>query len=203
MSETARFPYLVGIDEAGRGPLAGPVAVCAVAVERGADVEEMFPGVKDSKQMTAKARGRIYAQVLEFAKDGSVRFSVSFTDAAAIDARGISRAVRDALDACVLELALPPAETHIYLDGLLKASPEYAQETVIHGDALIPVISLASVIAKESRDALMESLAREYPGYGLEGHKGYGTASHIKAIRALGPSPIHRKSFLTRILAAV
>ncbi len=195
--------YLVGIDEAGRGPLAGPVAVCAVVVESGMDIEAEFPGVKDSKLMTPLARARVYAQALESSREGKVRFSVSYTDAAAIDERGISAAVLWALETSVAELALPPAETHIYLDGLLKAPSIYSQETVIHGDALIPVISLASVIAKASRDATMEALARDYPGYGFESHKGYGTAAHIALIRALGPSQVHRKSFLSRILVSV
>jgi ribonuclease HII len=88
--------------------------------------------------------------------------------------------------------------THIYLDGLLHAPLEYSQKTVIHGDALIPIISLASVIAKVSRDALMAEMALDYPQYGFEQHKGYGTRAHYAALAAHGPSAIHRTSFLAR-----
>jgi ribonuclease HII len=90
----------------------------------------------------------------------------------------------------------------VLLDGLLHAPPEYEQETVVHGDALIPAIMLASVAAKVMRDRLMVREAEEYPSYGFERHKGYGTAQHIRAIREFGPAPIHRKTFLSHILNA-
>lgn len=145
--------------------------------------------------MTAKARERVFTLV----QVSEIRYAVRYSSAEDVDAFGITQAVQSALDACLEALA--PAEPFIYLDGLLKAPEKYQQETVIHGDALIPVISLASVIAKVSRDAHMRELAEAYPEYGFEKHKGYGTAEHIKALRALGPAPVHRRSFISRIMS--
>ncbi|MEK9177282.1 MAG: ribonuclease HII, partial [Patescibacteria group bacterium] len=155
----------------------------------------------DSKLMSPAARERVFARALEFSQAGVIRFAVSFADARTIDARGIVQAVQGALNACLVDLSLPAERTRVFLDGLLRAPAAYVQKTVIGGDALVPVISLASVIAKVSRDAAMVDLAREYPRYGLELHKGYGTKAHIAALRAFGPSPVHRRSFLSRILA--
>ncbi len=191
---------IIGIDEAGRGPLAGPVAVCAAAVEAGFDIKAAFIGVNDSKQMTPRARERVFEAVLVARAQGDVRFAVSYGSPTRIDTDGITRAVAYAVNECMSALAFAPTEVQVYLDGLLKAPEPYPQKTVIHGDALIPVISLASVIAKVSRDRLMADLAHEYPQYGFERHKGYGTSAHYAALKEFGPSPLHRMSFLRNAL---
>lgn len=187
------YTYAVGIDEVGRGPLAGPVAVCAIMARATLDISKAFPGVKDSKLMTPKAREKVF----ERCSTAAVAYAVAYGSVEEIETRGITYAVHQALTAALAELR--PRHAYLYLDGLLKAPDEYPQETVIHGDARIPIVSLASVIAKVSRDALMVDLAREYPMYGFEKHKGYGTRAHYAALATYGPSPVHRKTFLSRI----
>lgn len=191
-----QYTHVVGIDEAGRGPLAGPVAVCAVMVETAYDIERNFPGLADSKLLTPDKREALFKVATAAVAYGDIRYAVAFEDAATIDLRGISVAVQEALNHCLRVLSPVKGATHIFLDGLLKAPAEYSQKTVVHGDALVPVISLASVIAKVSRDRLMQELDHEYPEYGFERHKGYGTRAHYAALAAHGPSPVHRKSFL-------
>ena len=195
-----QYTHVVGIDEVGRGPLAGPVAVCAAAVAADFNIATEIPGARDSKVMSAALRERVYATALAARDSGSLMFAVAYGSPERIDRDGITAAIAYALGECISALALAHDRTFVYLDGLLRAPPEYAQETVIHGDALVPVISLASVIAKVSRDALMVELAHEYPQYGFEHHKGYGTAAHIRALKAYGPSPLHRRSFIRKIL---
>lgn len=187
--------YVLGVDEAGRGPLAGPVAVGAVMAEEGFDFLAAFPELNDSKKISEKKREKIFEQLLVLQKAGDVRFCVKSISAPLIDKNGIAKAVRAGVHAGVRELAPAPEGVRVYLDGLLHAPEEYEQETVIGGDALIPAIMLASVAAKVSRDRLMVKLAGEYPGYGLEKHKGYGTKAHIEAIKKLGLSDLHRRSF--------
>lgn len=187
---------VVGIDEVGRGPLAGPVSVGIVV----ARVPIAVPELADSKKMTPAARLRVYRSALSMRREGAISFGVFSSSAKSIDACGINESVRRTI-ARGLALLLPdPAEADVYLDGLLAAPPEYRQKTVIHGDALIPVISLASVIAKVSRDRSMSgAVDRRYPRYGFSRHKGYGTPEHIDALARFGPSAIHRLSFLSKI----
>jgi ribonuclease HII len=187
---------VLGVDEAGRGPLAGPVAVGVVAIEEGFDILGAFPGLNDSKKLSEKKREALYTLLLEEAKKGTVRAKVCFSSEKNIDRYGIAAAVRSALFRAVTSLAPEPEHVRIFLDGSLKAPKEYSQETVIGGDALIPSIMLASVAAKVARDRLMLRLASEYPEYGFETHKGYGTKAHIEAIRTHGISPLHRKTFI-------
>ncbi len=187
--------YIVGVDEAGRGPLAGPVSVGIVAVPVGFDVAAEFPGVKDSKKLSEKKREAIFAQLEERKKLGDVKFSVCFESAQVIDAKGIAYAVKKAAWRGIRALA-PEDIEKVFLDGSLKAPPEYIQETVIDGDNLIPIISLASVAAKVLRDRKMYEYEKEFPGYGFAKHKGYGTKEHYAAIREHGLSAIHRRSFL-------
>lgn len=187
--------YVLGVDEAGRGPLAGPVAVGVVMAEEGFDFLKAFPDLNDSKKISEKKRERIFEQLLLLEKTGEVRFCVKSVSAGDIDKKGITQAVKAGVHAGVQKLAPDPAGARVYLDGLLHAPEEYEQETVVGGDALIPAIMLASVAAKVSRDRLMVKLAKDYPGYGLETHKGYGTKAHIEAIKKLGLSELHRRSF--------
>lgn len=159
------------------------------------NVLNMFPGVKDSKLLTPRKREEIYEQILAHTEAGDVRFSVCFSDHAYIDAFGITRAVRRAVQQSVMALAPPSLDTHIFLDGLLYAPSRYEQETIIHGDALVPIISLASIVAKVRRDRLMIKFARRFPDYGFDLHKGYPTKYHREAIRRFGLCEIHRVTY--------
>lgn len=194
--------YVLGVDEAGRGPLAGPVAVGVIGAPADLDLLSAFPGLNDSKQLSKKKREELFAILGGLQEKGIVRYSVTFGSHADIDRDGITRAVAEAAARGIRAIAPDPSDHKVFLDGLLHAPLEYEQETVIHGDALIPAIMLASVAAKVTRDHLMIEMAGTYPGYGFEKHKGYGTAEHQAAIRKLGPCPVHRLTFLTRILSA-
>ncbi len=188
--------WTLGVDEAGRGPLAGPVSVGVVAVPEGFDVAQEFPGVADSKKLSEKRREKIFTLLEARTASGDVRFKVEFEDADSIDKKGIASAVRRAVSRAVNALAPDAALVRIQLDGSLRAPPEYAQETIIDGDNLVPLISLASIAAKVLRDRLMVELAGKYPAYGFEKHKGYGTKAHYDMLKKYGPCAIHRRSFL-------
>ncbi|MBI5405931.1 ribonuclease HII [Candidatus Kaiserbacteria bacterium] len=190
--------FLLGVDEAGRGPLAGPLAVGVVAMPEGFDVAGEFPGVRDSKKLSEKKREAIYRMLEARVALGDARFTVEFESAGIIDREGIVTAVRRALFRGVRVLVgeVRKSDFRILLDGALKAPPEYAQETIVGGDELVPLISLASIAAKVSRDRLMVRLSAEYPLYGFEKHKGYGTRAHYEALEKYGPCVIHRRSFL-------
>ena len=187
---------LLGVDEAGRGPLAGPVAVGVVWAPADLDVRVHFPGVDDSKKLSEKKREKIFTLLEEKQGERVLRYIVVFASAATIDEVGITAAVRGAVWEGVRALASDATGVHVLLDGLLKAPPEYSQETIVHGDAIEPLISLASIAAKVTRDRLMGELELHYPGYGLRRHKGYGTRAHYEALGRLGPSAIHRRTFL-------
>ena len=191
--------WIVGVDEAGRGPLAGPVAVGAVLVAEDVDLHALFPGLNDSKKLSEKVREEIYEKLIHAHTEGQVRFQVEFRSAALIDERGISPCIRESVAACVRALMPEPQAGKVFLDGSLKAPAEYAQETVIGGDAIVPAIMLASVAAKVLRDRLLVKLANEYPLYGFERHKGYGTKAHREAIQAHGPCVEHRRSYLKNV----
>lgn len=198
--------YVIGVDEAGRGPLAGPVAVGVVAVPEGFDVLKEFPGVKDSKKLSEKKREKFFKMLEKRAEQGKVRFTVEFENAEVIDEEGIAMAVRRALwrgvnklsDECGSQTSKCAwkSDFHILLDGALRAPAEYSQETIINGDEIIPIISLASIVAKVTRDRLMIKLAKKYPEYSFEKHKGYGTALHYEMLKKYGLCDIHRRSFI-------
>lgn len=186
----------MGVDEAGRGPLAGPVAVGAVMAPSRFDIRAAFPGVNDSKKLSEDLRETIYREMEGRQKAGEISFCVRFASASTIDTIGITRAVRRGVYSGVRKLAPEPTRVRVLLDGLLHAPAEYEQETIIKGDALEPVISLASIAAKVRRDRLMKKLAEEYPNYLFEVHKGYGTKKHYEMLEKWGVSDIHRRSFL-------
>ena len=188
--------FMLGVDEAGRGPLAGPVSVGVVAVPEGFDVLKEFPEVKDSKKLSEKKREKIFIALEERSNTGDVRFTVEFESEKVIDEEGIATAVRRALWRGVNALAPDSAFVHVQLDGSLKAPLEYSQETIINGDELVPLISLASIAAKVSRDRLMIELAKKYPFYGFEKHKGYGTSFHYEMLKKHGLCDIHRRSYI-------
>lgn len=198
--------HLVGIDEAGRGPLAGPVAVGVVVVPKDFDWA-LVVGATDSKQMTEKARERMYETLVSLQQDGLLRFAVGFSSARVIDTIGIVPAIQRALNDALREVTEGTAETptdfasyEVLLDGGLTAPKEFTnQKTIIRGDQSEQVISLASIAAKVLRDKLMVELAVLYPQYSLEKHKGYGTLVHRRAIQEQGLSDIHRATFCTRL----
>lgn len=195
--------YLIGIDEAGRGPLAGPVAVGAVMVPHNFDLD-LLKGVRDSKQLTPSAREEWYGRLAAMKREATLDFSVSFSSASAIDRHGIVPAIRSALAQCLQKLGARPEECEIRLDGSLFAPAHFLmQRTIIRGDQSEPVISLASIAAKVSRDRRMTRTAARYPDYSFEVHKGYGTLLHRTKILEHGLCELHRETFCTKVLRFV
>lgn len=192
--------YLAGVDEAGRGPLAGPVAVGVVAIPSGFDWA-LIPGVGDSKKVSPKNREAIFRRAEELKREEVLTYAVVLVSHRTIDRIGITQAVRVGITHCFTKLALDPERTVVKLDGLLKAPMEYKdQETIIKGDARERVIGLASILAKVTRDRYMVREAGKYPEYGFEIHKGYGTKTHRDALSKHGLSPMHRRSFCKKYL---
>lgn len=190
--------FLVGIDEVGRGPIAGPVAV-GVFVFLNSDAKKLFNGVKESKQLTEEKREEWFEKILKAQESGSVDFHVSFKSEKIIDKKGLSFAIKKCLETSLNNLKIDPKECSVLLDGGLKAPIEYLnQKTIIKGDAKEQVIALASICAKVLRDRMMRQMGKRYPGYGFEVHKGYGTKGHYIAIRRLGIMGLHRRSFLQK-----
>jgi len=195
-----RVAWVIGIDEVGRGPLAGPVTVCACAV-RVAYIDDFAKmGFRDSKKLSPQKREQ-FAQVLHnCAQLDMCKWAIADSSPDMIDAKGIVHAIQNALDRCMKKLAVHPEYADIYLDGGLVASRSYfRQHTVIRGDDTFPVISGASILAKVYRDHMMVRYDIEYPEYGFIDNKGYGTPAHYRAIRKHGISPLHRQSFLENI----
>jgi len=192
--------YVLGVDEAGRGPLAGPVSVGVIAVREDYDILAHFPGLNDSKKLSEKKRDTLFKTLQEEIRAGNVRATVTLSSVAMIDGKGIAPSVRHGVDTGVRKLLPDPTQGKVWLDGSLKAPEEYEQETVIGGDGLIPAIMLASIAAKVTRDTFMLKLDAEHPLYGFAKHKGYGTKDHIALIKVHGPSVQHRMSFLKNIL---
>lgn len=193
--------YLVGIDEAGRGPLAGPVTVGVAVVPIDFDWSILL-GVGDSKQLSEAKREQIFERARELKKTGALDFAVGQMAAAMIDARGIVGAVEAAMRSALAKLDLSPEECEIRLDGSLRAPIAYPNQiTIIKGDATEPVIGLASIMAKVTRDRQMTRLATkpELTPYNFEIHKGYGTKRHRELIQIHGLSRIHRQSFCRNI----
>ncbi|MBQ7209169.1 MAG: ribonuclease HII [Lentisphaeria bacterium] len=180
------FHFIAGVDEAGRGPLAGPVVAAAVILP---DLAEL-PGVFDSKQLTDAERRLLRDELL--ALPGIV-YAVAESDNGVIDGINILNATHRAMRQAVLSLD-PPAD-FVLVDGLPVKGFPVPCRNLVKGDALSAAIAAASILAKVHRDELMERYDTLYPGYGFAAHKGYGTAEHLEALRRLGPSPIHRTSF--------
>ncbi|MDQ2699872.1 MAG: ribonuclease HII [Actinomycetota bacterium] len=188
--------HVVGADEAGRGCLAGPIVAAAVLLDR-ACLESIgdgrLDGLGDSKKLTAKARERIYPEILACA----VRVSVVMRSARYIDANGLHRSNIECLSEALAGLE-DAADTVVPLrlvDGFQLKECELEHRRLIKGDDTSAAVAAASVIAKVTRDRCMKRAGEQYPGYGFEGHKGYASAAHRDAIVTLGPSPIHRMSF--------
>ncbi len=190
--------YIIGIDEVGRGPIAGPVAVGAFVFLR-PEAKKFFKGVKESKQLTQEKREEWFKKIEEAKEKQLVNFSVIFQSEKVIDKRGISFAIRKCLDTAISNLKIDCNECKVLLDGGLRAPIGYInQKTIIKGDAKEQVIALASICAKVLRDRKMIKIGKKYPNYGFEIHKGYGTKRHYEAIRISGTTPLHRLSFLQK-----
>ena len=174
-----------GIDEAGRGPLAGPVYAAAVILNPLNPIE----GLKDSKKLTPAEREAL-APIIQ---ERSLAWSVAFATVEEIDSMNILEATLLAMKRAVLGLSIRP--TILLIDGNRMPHMPYRIRTIIKGDDRVPEISAASILAKTAHDALFKRYAKEYPGYGFEHHMGYGTAEHMAAIERLGVLPIHRKTF--------
>lgn len=174
-----------GIDEAGRGCLAGPVVAGAVILPPDFDL----PGLTDSKKLSARRRA-VLAQAI---KAQAVSWALGFSWPGEIDRINILQATLKAMARALNALQVSPAL--VLVDGNQSFPSSLPQKTVIGGDALHPCISAASILAKTFRDDLLQCMAERYPGYGLDVHKGYGTKAHLDALRQLGPSPAHRKTF--------
>lgn len=185
-SENQEMKYICGIDEAGRGPLAGPVVVASVIMPK----DSMIEGVNDSKKISEKKREELYDKILEEA----ISYGVGIIDQTEIDDINILEATKKGLTNSLKELSVKPDLILVdALKGIDTLGIPY--KSIIKGDALCYSISAASIIAKVTRDRIMRGWDEIYPQYGFEKHKGYGTAAHIAAIREYGLCPIHRRSF--------
>lgn len=188
---SAGFESVCGVDEAGRGPLAGPVCAAAVVLPQGVEIE----GLNDSKKLSEKKREALYDRVIESA----VSYGIAFASVEEIEQTDILSAALLAMNRAISRLAPPPALALI--DGNTTRSIALPAKSVIGGDGKCASIAAASILAKVTRDRLMREMAEQYPQYGFEKHKGYGTKAHYAAIAEYGPCPIHRMSFLRKFYA--
>lgn len=183
------FTIIVGVDEVGMGPLAGPVVAAAVVFPAEASFASLPQGVRDSKMLTAKARGRLEQAI----RQAAVGIGMGIIEVEEIDRINIYQAGLKAMRLAVDQLPTPP--DHVLIDGRTLPELPYPQTTFIKGDRDIYTIAAASIVAKVHRDQLMAELHEQYPQYGFAKHMGYGTAAHREAIRQFGPCPAHRRSF--------
>ncbi len=183
------YNIICGVDEAGRGPLAGPVYACAIIMKE----DYIIPEVNDSKKLSEKKREALYDLILENALD----YSVAFVDEKEIDEINILNATMKAMEKAISGLKIKPDLALI--DGNQNRGITLNNRTVIKGDSLSYNIAAASIIAKVSRDRFIAEMDKKYPEYGFKKHKGYGTKEHMDAIRKFGPCEIHRRSFLKKL----
>jgi len=178
------FSRIAGVDEAGRGPLAGPVVASAVIVT---DIR-FKERIDDSKKLTAKRRECAYREILKKSIVG-----VGIIDEKTIDKINIYQATKKAMQLAIANLEIPP--DYVIVDGNMKIATKCPLKCIIGGDAKSLSIAAASIVAKVTRDRIMVGYDKEYPQYGFAGHKGYGTKVHMEALKNHGPSPIHRRTF--------
>ena len=176
---------VAGVDEVGIGPLAGPVVAAAVILRRCCRID----GLGDSKTLTAKRRETL----VDVIKQNAIAWALGRAEVEEIDRLNVLRAGLLAMERAVAALTVAP--THVWVDGLHAPAVSCPVRTIVRGDATVPAISAASILAKVARDAEMCELDARYPGYAFAVHKGYSTAAHFAALRRLGPCPIHRRSF--------
>ena len=182
------YSAVCGVDEAGRGPLAGPVCAAAVILPAGIVIE----GLNDSKKLSEKKREALFDIIAE----NAVSWSVSLVDEKTIDEINILQATYHAMRQAVE--GLPQPADFAYIDGNRMEGLDLPYECVVSGDARIPSVAAASIVAKVTRDRLMRDFAVRYPVYGFERHKGYGSRAHHEALLQYGPCPIHRRTFLKK-----
>jgi len=180
---------LCGVDEAGRGPLAGPVCAAAVILPRGTQIE----GLNDSKKLSEKKREALYDLIIEKA----VSYGIAFSSVEEIEEYNILNATFLAMNRALA--MMKPVPELALIDGNRNTGIELPSRCVIGGDGCCADIAAASILAKVTRDRYMDAMAKQYPAYGFDRHKGYGTKAHYEAIRENGPCPIHRLSFLKRM----
>ncbi len=180
------FTAICGVDEAGRGPLCGPVVAAACILPVGLEI----PGLNDSKKLTEKRREALFDTI----RTHAVAYAVAQATVEEIDRLNILEADLLAMRRAIASLCVPA--DYALIDGNIARDFPLPARAVIHGDALSPSIAAASVLAKVTRDQLCLELDRQYPQYGIAKHKGYGTKDHMNALRTYGPSPIHRKKFI-------
>lgn len=185
------FRQICGVDEAGRGPLAGPVCAAAVILPPG----KLIEGVNDSKKLTEKKREALF----EVIKQKATSYSIAFASVEEIEEMNILNATMLAMKRAVEGLSVPP--DYVMIDGNRTPDLSVPCAAIVKGDAKSLAIACASVLAKVSRDRLLYEYAREYPQYHFDRHKGYGTKAHVEVLREFGPCPYHRRSFLKKILS--
>ena len=186
------FNIICGVDEAGRGPLAGPVFSAAVILPKHFPKE--LGNINDSKKLSVKKREELYEKILKVA----ISYSVAAVDEKVIDDINILNATLFCMKTAIKKLSIKP--DFILVDGNKSPNIEAQTRTLVKGDSLSASIAAASILAKVSRDRYMISISGKYPDYGFHKHKGYGTIEHVRKIREYGPCEIHRKSFLKKIL---
>jgi ribonuclease HII len=184
---------IIAVDEAGRGPLAGPIAVAAVAAIKNSkgkmQNEKLLKNIKDSKKLSARQRDKWFKII-----KNNFEYRVAMVGPEIIDRIGINPATRLAISRIIKRFKIGP--DLVLMDGGLRAPKQYNQKTIIKGDEKVPLIAAASIMAKVKRDRKMQRLHKNYPEYRLDCHKGYGTKLHYKMIKKNGLSPFHRRSFL-------
>ncbi len=184
------YSFIAGVDEVGRGCLAGPVVAAAVILPLNDDeLEHRLVGARDSKQMTAQARDRLYDVIMRYA----LTTAIGIGSVELIDERNILQATKHAMYAALAQLSMPAQA--LLIDALLLPRLSIPQRSIIKGDARCLSIAAASIVAKVTRDRLMVQLHEQYPCYGFDHNKGYGTPTHLAALREHGVTPLHRKSF--------
>lgn len=190
--------FMLGVDEAGRGPLAGPIAVAVVSVAHETQkTKQLFKGIRDSKKFSEKQREEWFAKFKRLKEEGVLEYAVTFSGAGTIDRYGIVGATRRALARALKKMVVRPEESDILLDGTLYAPATYTnQKTIIRGDDSVSIIAAASIVAKVLRDRKMKHLSKKFPNYDFEKHKGYGTKAHYEALKKYGLCAIHRRTFL-------
>lgn len=184
------YEYICGVDEAGRGPLCGPVVAAAVILPKHGCIE----GVNDSKKISEKKREKLYDDIM----NGAIAVGIGISDVDVIEKVNILNATKIAMKKAIESLSIKP--DYVLIDGNQKIDIDILQETVVSGDAKSESIASASIIAKVTRDRMLRKFDEMYPEYGFAKHKGYGTKAHIEAIKKYGLTPIHRKSFCTKFI---
>ncbi len=194
--EKSHFEYLIGVDEAGRGPLAGPLAVCALMV-KGKKILRLFVGIKDSKKLSEKSRAAWFEKIRGAAERGILSYKVVLVSNREIDAKRMTRCLKEGVRRALSPFARNAADAFVLLDGTLHAPKDFPhQMTLIKGDERERIIAMASIMAKVTRDRYMIELSKKYSEYGFEIHKGYGTKKHYAALARYGASAAHRRTFI-------